>query len=62
VAEINVHKNAKRSNKASQNCTLSDFKKQDHVLQFRVKEGALPFPLVENQRQGLQVVPYINFS
>lgn len=58
VSRIVVDKDLKSSNQKSSNCTfLSVIKNKTSVI-FSVKEKALPFPTAENQKQGIDIVPF----
>jgi lysophospholipase L1-like esterase len=59
VSRIIVGKGEKINPKECQNCTLTSLKKSNVGISFKVKEEALPFPTVENQKQGLELVPFI---
>ena len=59
VSRIIVGKGEKISSKECQNCTLTSLEKSNGGISFKVKEDALPFPTVETQKQGLELVPFI---
>jgi endoglucanase len=60
ISQIEVKKNEKASNKRSINCQIMALSKQKDRLVFTVKEDALPFPIVDNQQEALNVVPFQN--
>jgi lysophospholipase L1-like esterase len=60
VSQIEVKKNKRASNKHSINCQITALSKQKGRFVFIVKENALPFPVVDNQREALDLVPFQN--
>jgi endoglucanase len=60
VAEIILDKNSKNSNKKSNNCLVTNFVNGKEAISCTIKENALPFPTTDNQKQGLELVPFIN--
>jgi lysophospholipase L1-like esterase len=59
ISQILIKKNRKKSQKASKNCTIEAFSKNKQGLNFTAIENALPFTTVENQKQGLDLVPFV---
>ena len=59
IAKICIKKNIKSSQKASKSCKIGDLSKGINGISFSVKENALPFPTVANQKQALDLVPFI---
>ena len=60
VAQIIIDNNTKRSNQLSTNCTLKNVEVKKGGFQFKVKENALPFPISDDQKQGLELVYFID--
>ena len=58
IAKIYIEKNIKNSQKSSENCKIDDFSKEINGISFSVKENALPFPTVVNQKQALDLLPF----
>ena len=58
VSRITVGKNTAQSSKKSFNCEVKELVFRKNELTFQVKENALPFPVTENQRAGLELVPF----
>ncbi len=58
VSRITVGKNTAKSSKKSFNCDIKELVFSKNELTFQVKENALPFPVTENQRAGLELVPF----
>jgi lysophospholipase L1-like esterase len=58
VAQINLKSSTVKSNKASKNCKVKYISKKADFVSFEVTENALPFPTVDNQKQGLELVPF----
>lgn len=59
VSRIAIEKNASKSNKASKECTISDWSEKEGEIMFTVKENALPFPNSSEQQQGMELVPFL---
>ncbi|MFP5039676.1 SGNH/GDSL hydrolase family protein [Parasediminibacterium sp. JCM 36343] len=60
VSEIVIDKDAKTSNMESKNCTITKYIIEKNGVNLKIKENALPFPASERQKQGLELVPFIN--
>jgi len=60
VSEIVIDKDAKISSKQSKNAVVSDYVTGKDGVEFKVRENALPFPTSQGQKQGLELVPFIN--
>jgi len=60
VAQIIIDNNTKHSNQLSINCTLKNVEVKKGGFKFKVKENALPFPIAEEQKLGLELVPFID--
>ena len=59
ISQITIGGDEKISNNESRNCTVTTLEKSNTDLSFKVKEDALPFPTVETQKQGIELVPFI---
>jgi len=65
VSKIIIDKNLVLSSKKSLNCEFKSFMKIDGEISFSVKEMALPFPAIDDQPDGLKLVPFeseLNFE
>ena len=60
VAQIIIDNDAKHSNQLSKNCMLKNVEVNKGGFLFKVKEKALPFPIAEEQKLGLELVPFID--
>jgi len=60
VAQIIIDNNTKHSNQLSINCKLKNVEIKNGGFQFIAKENALPFPTSDEQKHGLELVPFIN--
>jgi len=60
VAQIIIDNDTKHSNQLSTNCTLKNVEVKKGGFQFKVKENALPFPIADDQKLGLELVPFID--
>lgn len=58
VSKIVINNNFKKSQLLSENCSIENFAKDERGFTFKVKENALPFPTVENQKQALDLVSF----
>lgn len=58
VSRIIIGRNEAQSSKRSFNCDIKDVVSRKNERTFQVKENALPFPITENQRSGLELVPF----
>jgi endoglucanase len=58
VSRIYLDVNETKSNEKSYNCTISKIKKNSGKLRFNVKEKALPFPVVSDQMEAMQLTPF----
>jgi hypothetical protein len=57
VAEIRINAKKEKSSDCN-NCTIIKQSVQENGVTFSVKENALPFPVTEDQKEGLQLVPF----
>ena len=60
VAQTIIDNNTKHSNQLSTNSTLKNVEVKKGGFLFKVKENALPFPISDDQKQGLELVPFID--
>ena len=60
VAQIVINNDTKRSNQLSTNCILENVEVKKGECKFMAKENALPFPTSDDQKQGLELVPFID--
>jgi len=58
VSKIEISKNALKTQSAKINCVIDNIRKSRKSLSFSVKENALPFPINENQKQAVDLVPF----
>ncbi len=58
VSKIIIDNNVKKSTSESYNCKIESISKLETGIRFSVKENALPFPTIEEQKTGLQLVPF----
>ena len=60
ISKTVIDVNKVKSNAANKNCIVSNSTFKSNTLQFTLLENALPYPIVENQQQGLTLVPFTN--
>jgi endoglucanase len=60
VSKIVIDKSTELSSKKSLNCEIRSVSKRKDGVTFTVLENALPFPVIETQRKGLEMVPFMN--
>jgi endoglucanase len=58
VSKIIIGKSITESSKKNLNCEFNSFKKICGGISFSVKEMALPFPVIDDQPDGLKLVPF----
>ena len=58
VSKMVIAEDVKNSNSKSLNCELKALRKDKNGLSFTVNEKSLPFPTVEAQKAGLELVPF----
>jgi lysophospholipase L1-like esterase len=58
VSQIMLDKNKKQPSSESKNCVISSIQLENNKFSFKVKEGALPFPIVAEQKEGVELVPF----
>jgi lysophospholipase L1-like esterase len=59
VAQICLKKNSAESSKDSKNCKIRHVKRKADYISFEVTENALPFVIGDDQKKGLELVPFI---
>jgi len=60
VSKIVIEKDTKKSNNKSINCIVKNIVYRKGHIEFEVKEGSLPFPIVSDARPALSLVPFID--
>lgn len=59
VSKIYICKDSINSSKKSLNCKISSVSVHNDEVKFIALEKALPFPIHENQRKGLEIIPFM---
>ena len=59
VSKIIINSNKTKADNCT-NCEVKNILKIENGITFSVKENALPFPTKENQKEALQLVPFMN--
>jgi endoglucanase len=60
VSQIIIDSRKKKQIKLSQNCEIKSIHSENKKITFSVKEYALPFPTVPDQKEALELVPFTN--
>lgn len=58
ISKISLGKNKEISAEKSENCEIISFSKHKNGVSFVVKENSLPFPTIESQHEGLELIPF----
>jgi len=58
VSKISIGKNKKTSAEKSEYCEIISFLKHKNGVTFAVKENSLPFPTIDSQDKGLELIPF----
>ncbi|MFZ4581480.1 MAG: SGNH/GDSL hydrolase family protein [Paludibacter sp.] len=60
VSHIVIDKNKKQQTSASKNCEINSIQWESNKITFKVKEAALPFPVISEQKEATELVPFTN--